>query len=50
MPSIHIIVRNGHVTLEGVVANQMDKSLINVRANAVPGIFSITNNLLVEKE
>jgi hyperosmotically inducible protein len=50
VPSIHIIVRNGHVTLEGVVANQMDKSLINIRANGVPGIFSITNNLLVEKE
>jgi len=50
IPSIHIIVRNGHLTLEGVVANQMDKSLINIRANAVPGIFSVTNNLLVEKE
>ncbi len=50
VPSIHIIVRNGRLTLEGVVANQMDKSLINIRANAVPGIFSVTNNLLVEKE
>ena len=50
VPSIHIIVRNGHVTLEGVVANQMDKSLINIRANAIPGVFSITNNLLVERE
>jgi hyperosmotically inducible protein len=50
VPSIHIIVKNGHLTLEGVVANQMDKSLINIRANAVPGIFSVTNNLLVEKE
>jgi hyperosmotically inducible protein len=50
VPSIHIIVRNGRLTLEGVVANQMDKSLINIRANSVPGIFSVTNNLLVEKE
>lgn len=50
VPSIHIIVRNGRLTLEGVVANQMDKSLINIRANGVPGIFSVTNNLLVEKE
>jgi hyperosmotically inducible protein len=50
VPSIHIIVKNGHLTLEGVVANQMDKSLINIRANGVPGIFSVTNNLLVEKE
>jgi hyperosmotically inducible protein len=50
VPSIHIIVRNGHLTLEGVVANQMDKSLINIRANTVPNVFSVTNNLLVEKE
>lgn len=49
LPSIHIIVKNGHVTLEGVVANQGDKNLINVRANAVPNVFSVENNLLVEK-
>src|SRR3979411_228978 len=36
VPSIHIIVKNGNVTLEGVVANQSDKDLINVRANSVP--------------
>ncbi len=34
LPSIHIIVSNGHVRLEGVVANQSDKNLINIRANA----------------
>jgi len=44
---IHIIVKNGHVKLEGVVANQMDKNLINVRANAVPNVFSVENNLQV---
>jgi BON domain-containing protein len=49
LPSIHIIVENGHVTLEGVVANQFDKNLINVRANSVPNVFSVTNNLQVEK-
>ena len=49
LPSIHIIVENGHVTLEGVVANQFDKNLINVRANAVPNVFSVTNNLMVEQ-
>jgi hyperosmotically inducible protein len=49
LPSIHIIVDNGHVTLEGVVATQGDKNLINVRANAVPNVFSVTNNLMVEK-
>src|SRR5690348_16982016 len=36
---IHIIVKNGHVTLEGVVLNQMDKTIINARANGVPGVF-----------
>ncbi len=49
LPSIHIIVENGHVTLEGVVANQGDKNLINIRANSVPNVFSVTNNLQVEK-
>jgi hyperosmotically inducible protein len=48
LPPIHIIVENGHVTLEGVVASEMDKNLINVRANQVPGVFSVTNNLIVE--
>jgi len=50
VPSIHIIVRNGHVSLEGVVANQADKTVVNARANGVPGVFSVTNNLLVESE
>lgn len=50
LPSIHIIVNNGHVTLEGVVANQGDKNLINVRANGVSGVFSVTNNLRVEQK
>jgi hyperosmotically inducible periplasmic protein len=48
IPSIHIIVKNGHVTLEGVVADQGDKNLINIRANGVPNVFSVTNNLQVE--
>lgn len=46
-PSIHIIVENGHVTLEGVVSNQGDKNIAGVRANGVPGVFSVTNNLMV---
>lgn len=50
LPSIHIIVENGKVTLEGVVANQMDKNLIGIRANSVPNVFSVTNNLQVEKQ
>jgi hyperosmotically inducible periplasmic protein len=48
VPSIHIIVKNGTVTLEGVVANQSDKDLINIRANSVPNVFHVTNNLVVE--
>ena len=49
VPPIHIIVKNGHVTLEGVVANQMDKQLAYLRANGVPGVFSVTNSLRVEE-
>ena len=48
VPPIHIIVKNGHLTLEGVVANETDKNLASLRANAVPGAFSVTNNLRVE--
>ena len=48
VPSIHIIVKNGNVTLEGVVSNQMDKNLAGIRANGVPGVFSVENNLKVE--
>jgi hyperosmotically inducible protein len=44
---IRIIVKNGHVTLEGVVDNDTDKNLAAMRANGVPGIFSVTNNLRV---
>jgi len=49
LPSIHIIVKNGHITLEGVVANQADKNLIGIRANGIPGAFSVTNNLIVSE-
>lgn len=48
VPPIHIIVKNGQVTLEGVVANEGDKNIANVQANSVPGVFSVTNNLRVE--
>ena len=47
-PPIHIIVENGHVTLTGVVANDQDKNLAGVRANSVPNVFSVQNNLQVE--
>src|SRR5689334_5571568 len=48
VPPIHIIVNNGKVTLEGVVANEADKNLANVKANGVPNVFSVQNNLQVE--
>lgn len=48
LPSIHIIVKNGNVRLEGVVANEMDRTLCNVRANGVPGVFKVENDLRVE--
>ena len=46
---IRIIVKNGHVTLEGVVDNEGDKNIANIRANSVSGVFSVTNNLQVIK-
>lgn len=49
VPPIHIIVKNGNVTLEGVVANQGDKDRANIQARGVPGVFSVANNLRVEK-
>lgn len=47
VPSIHIVVKNGNVTLEGVVDNETDKNLANLRANQVPNVFSVKNNLVV---
>jgi hyperosmotically inducible protein len=44
---IRIIVKNGHVTLEGVVDSEGDKNLAGLRANTVPGIFEVKNNLRV---
>ncbi len=48
LPSIHIIVNNGHVSLEGTVNSQGDKNEAGIRANSVPGVFSVQNNLRVE--
>ena len=46
---IRIIVKNGNVTLEGVVNNQGDKIVAGMRANGVSGVFKVVNNLAVEK-
>ena len=50
VPTIHIIVKNGHVTLEGAVASQSDKIVAGIQANGVPGVFSVANELLVDTE
>lgn len=48
IPAIHILVKNGNVTLAGRVINEMDKNLANIFANQVAGVFSVTNHLVVE--
>jgi hyperosmotically inducible protein len=48
VPTIHIIVENGHITLEGTVARQAGKNIANITANGVAGVFSVTNNLRVD--
>ena len=50
VPPIHIIVENGHVTLEGVVGRQMEKQVAGMQANSVSGVFSVENNLRVEND
>lgn len=48
VPPIHIIVKNGDVTLEGVVHNTAEKNIAGVQANGVAGVFSVVNSLAVE--
>jgi hyperosmotically inducible periplasmic protein len=48
LPSIHIIVKNGNVRLEGVVANEMDKNIAGIKANQVHGAVKVENDLRVE--
>lgn len=49
VPPIHIIVKNGNVTLEGAVAREADKNIAGVQANGVPGVFSVKNNLSIDQ-
>ena len=49
VPSIHMVVKNGNVTLEGMVAQTGDKNIANLQANSVAGVYSVTDNLSVEK-
>jgi len=50
VPPIHIVVNKGHITLEGVVARQMEKQIAGMQANQVQGAFSVTNNLQAEEQ
>ena len=50
VPSIHIIVKNGNVTLDGVVDSDADKNLAGLRANGVPNVFSVKNELRIVKQ
>jgi osmotically-inducible protein OsmY len=48
--AIHIIVKNGNVTLKGVVQNSSDAAIAEMRANITPGVFSVDNDLLVANQ
>jgi hyperosmotically inducible protein len=47
VPPIHIVVKNGHVTLKGVVDSKMDAQLAYMRARGVPGSFEVKNELQI---
>ncbi|MBX3243410.1 MAG: BON domain-containing protein [Acidobacteria bacterium] len=49
-PSMRLIVENGHITLEGYVANSTDVNMANIAARSVRNAFSVTNNLKVDKK
>ncbi|NOT62351.1 MAG: BON domain-containing protein [Acidobacteria bacterium] len=50
VPSIHIIVKNGNVTLKGIVDSEGDKNLANVRVNGISGVFSVKNELTLTSD
>lgn len=49
IPPVRILVKNGDVTLKGAVMNEMDKNMAGLFANQVPGVFTVTNHLTVDK-
>ena len=49
-PDVRIIVENGRVTLEGYVSNTGDRNALNIYANGIPGVFAVTNNLVVGRD
>jgi hyperosmotically inducible protein len=50
VPSIHIIVKGGHVTLVGAADSATDKNIAGLRANGVPNVFSVVNNLVADND
>jgi len=48
LPSIHIIVKNGNITLVGVVASEADRDIAEIAARSVSGAFEVLNNLRIE--
>jgi hyperosmotically inducible protein len=46
---IRILVKGGHVTLEGVVDSAADRDVAGIRAQGVPDVFSVKNHLLVDR-
>jgi osmotically-inducible protein OsmY len=50
IPPIHIIVKNGRAALKGYVASEMDKQIAYTAARMVPGVFEVTNELMVDKD
>ncbi len=48
VPTIHILVKNGNLTLIGAVGNKMDRDRAGIIANGVPGVFKVTNDLIVD--
>lgn len=50
IPSIHIIVKNGNVTLKGIVESESDRNLANVRTNGIAGVFSVKDELTVDDD
>jgi hyperosmotically inducible protein len=50
LPSIHIIVKNGDVTLEGVVLNKLDRAKAETDARLAATYFNLTNNLQIENK
>lgn len=49
-PSVRLIVDRGHVSLEGFVATRGDYNTMNILAHGVSGVFSVQNNLVVDRE